>query len=75
MMSALVTTLCDQPSIVVFALCNQPEAFALDQCDLSYGFLVKATVKVSRYNIFQLSYSYKNFSVNIQLVISVTTVQ
>ena len=28
------------------------------QCDLSYGFLVKVTVKVSRYNIFQLSYSY-----------------
>jgi len=30
----------------------------LYQCDLSYGFLVKVTVKVSRYNIFQLSYSY-----------------
>ena len=36
----------------------QLEKVCFTQCDLSYGFLVKVTVKVSRYNIFQLSYSY-----------------
>jgi len=29
-------------------------SLGMEQCDLSYGFLVKVTVKVSRYNIFQL---------------------